>query len=229
MLKFENLLFDLDGKLTNPKLGLFLSIQAAIREMGRPVPSFEDLDWIVGPPIQHSIQELLQSNNEDDCRECLRLFRKRYSEVGLFENEVYAGIPGCLEGLTLAGYRLFVATGKPQSFAERIVARFQLDHFFVGVFGSRMDGSRIEKSDIIEDALLAHNLDPKTTVMIGDRKHDVEGARKHGIPCIGVLYGFGTRGELENAGAATMCVEPSDIPASIKRLELSTSTSVTWA
>jgi phosphoglycolate phosphatase len=207
----SNLLFDLDGTLTDPRPGLVRSVLAALERMGRELPHEADLNFIIGPPIQHSLATILETVDEKEIERCLGYFRERYSTVGLFENEVYPGIPEALVDLKSKGYHLYVATGKPKPFADRILERFDLDQYFVRAYGSRLDGSRIEKHEVIEDVLIAESIDPKTAIMVGDREHDVIGAKKHGIPTIGVLYGYGAQDELTGSGAVALCDHPGNL------------------
>ena len=146
------------------------------------------------------------------------LYRERFGEIGLFENEVYAGIPEALAALTAAGDRLFVATSKPTVYAERIIDHFGLTAHFECVFGSELDGTRTEKSDLL-GWIIAHNdLAASETIMIGDRRHDIAGARHNGLRSIGVLYGFGAREELVAAGADRLCTQPDDLAGVVAEL-----------
>ena len=139
-------LFDLDGTLTNPKAGITRSIQYGLERLGRPVPEADELTWMIGPPLIASFTKLLGSS--DDAQEALRLYRERFGETGLFENEVYAGIPALLQNLQEKGVRLFVATSKPHVFARRILDHFDLSHFFIEIYGSELDNRNADKRDL---------------------------------------------------------------------------------
>ena len=195
--------FDLDGTLTDPKPGITRSIQYALERLGQPVPSEDDLAWCIGPPLLASLKKLVGS--DDLAGKALLLYRERFSEIGLFENEVFPGIEDTLSALAASGRRMFVATSKPAIYAERIVSHFGLEQHFERVFGSELDGTRTDKTDLLRFALEAADVDPTQTVMIGDRSHDMVGARNNGMTAIGVLYGYGNRDELLEAGAHRIC------------------------
>jgi len=153
--------------------------------------------------------------------EAITFYRERFSTIGLYENEVYPGIPELLASLRSQGRRLFLATSKPWIFAERILAHFQLDSYFEGVAGSELDGTRDAKAEVIAHVLDRFSVDPKDAIMVGDRRHDIEGARAHGIPCVGVLYGYGSESELIEARADALCKTPYEIQAALTVLQRS--------
>jgi phosphoglycolate phosphatase len=138
-------------------------------------------------------------------------YRERFGDIGLYENDVYAGIPEVLTSLRQSGHRLFVATSKAHVFAERIIDHFGLREYFEEVFGAELDGTRADKSDLLAYALKATSVDPSRTVMIGDRSYDMIGARNNGLRTIGVLYGYGSQEELITAGASQLCASPAAI------------------
>jgi phosphoglycolate phosphatase len=195
--------FDLDGTLTDPKPGITRSIQYALEQLGQPVPSEDDLTWCIGPPLHASLKKLTGTDELAD--RALLLYRERFSEIGLFENEAYRGIEETLATLSATTQRMFVATSKPAVYAERIVEHFGLRHYFEHVFGSELDGTRVDKGDLLSYALETAKVDPRTAIMIGDRSHDVVGARRNGMTAIGVLYGYGSEDELRGAGAHHIC------------------------
>jgi phosphoglycolate phosphatase len=139
------------------------------------------------------------------------LYRERFGDIGLYENGVYEGIGDVLMALCASGHRLFVATSKPHVFAERIIDHFGLRDHFERVFGSELDGTRVDKSHLLEYALKEASVEPSKTLMIGDRSHDMVGARNNGMKGIGVLYGYGSRDELLQAGAHHVCATPGSI------------------
>ena len=202
--------FDLDGTLTDPKPGITRSIQYALGKLDHPsIPTEDELTWCIGPPLRGSFVRLLGSENSADL--AVSHYRKRFSDVGLYENGVYAGIRDVLTALRKSGRRLFVATSKPHVFAERIIEHFDLRHHFEHVFGSELDGTRADKSDLLHYALRMTAVDASKTLMIGDRSHDMVGATNNAMKGIGVLYGYGSRDELLAAGASAVCATPEAI------------------
>ncbi|SFO29163.1 phosphoglycolate phosphatase [Bradyrhizobium sp. Ghvi] len=195
--------FDLDGTLTNPKPGITRSIQYALERLGLAVPDQDELTWCIGPPLHASLQKLTGSPELAD--RALLLYRERFSDVGLFENEAYAGIIETLATLAATTPRMFVATSKPAVYATRIVDHFDLRPYFERVFGSELDGTRVDKRDLLRYALEETRVDAGSAIMIGDRSHDVVGARTNGMTAIGVLYGYGSEAELKDAGAHHIC------------------------
>ena len=198
--------FDLDGTLTDPKPGITGSIQYALRKLDRPVPSQDELTWCIGPPLRASFAVLL--GGEDLADRAVEFYRERFGDVGLFENAVYPDIEHVLAELRQAPRRMFVATSKPHVFATRIIAHFGLSGYFDHVFGSELDGTRVNKADLLAYALEQTGVDPAQALMIGDRSHDVIGAKRNGIRAVGVTYGYGTAAELIEAGASHLCASP---------------------
>jgi len=202
-------LFDLDGTLTDPKAGITRSIQYALDKLGRPVPDADELTWMIGPPIFAGFTELL--GGPEQVQEGVRLYRERYSDVGLFENEVYAGIPALLQELREKDACLYLATSKLQVFARRILDHFELSRFFDGIYGSDLDNRNADKRDLIRHILEQERFDPARAVMIGDRKHDAIGAKANGLASIGVTWGYGSRQELLDAGVICLVDAPQDL------------------
>ncbi len=204
--------FDLDGTLTDPKEGIIGCIRYALEKLGAPQPdSDDDLTWCIGPPLLGSFEHLVG----DKAPEALALYRERFGDVGLFENAVYPGIREVLEELAGQGRRLFVATSKPTVYAVRILEHFELHDFFEHIYGSELDGTRADKTELLAWVLAQSELQASSAVMIGDRRHDVIGARNNGIDAIGVLYGYGSSDELSEAGARVLCETPRDLPAQL--------------
>jgi phosphoglycolate phosphatase len=189
------LLFDLDGTLTDPSRGITRCIAYALEHMGTPVPEAAALREWVGPPLREMFAAALGS--EEHGEQALALYRERFGRIGLYENELYAGVPALLAALREQGTRLLLATGKPQPYARRILEYFGLLDYFALVGGATFDGTVNSKAEVIA-TLLPHLSAAERTgcVMIGDREHDVVGARAHGLPCIAVGYGFGSAAEL---------------------------------
>jgi phosphoglycolate phosphatase len=204
--RMSPIFFDLDGTLTNPKPGITRSIRYALGKLDREAPSEDDLTWCIGPPLHASLKKLLGTDALADA--ALLLYRERFADIGLFENEIYPGIEGTLSALAGQGRRLFVATSKPVVYAERIIDHFKLRAYFERVFGSELDGTRTDKTELLGYALKATQLDPARAIMIGDRSHDMIGARANGMTAIGVLYGYGSREELLGAGAHQLSATP---------------------
>jgi phosphoglycolate phosphatase len=208
----DTVFFDLDGTLTDPKIGITASIQYALAKFDIPVPTQDELTWCIGPPLHASLKALLGTSDADADR-AVGFYRERFGEVGLFENTLYDGIENVLTAVAANGRRLFVATSKPHVFADRIIDHFGLRRHFGRVFGSELDGTRVQKTDLLRYALDETATDPQRAIMIGDRKHDMIGAANNGIGTVGVLYGYGSREELRDAGAMHLCSTPGEIPA----------------
>lgn len=206
-------LFDLDGTLTDPKVGITTSIRHAMRELGRPLGPEVDLDWCIGPPLIDAFARLLDGDRAL-AEAGVAAYRARYGTVGLFENAVYPGIPDLLEALVADGRRLVLATSKPRVFAARILDHFDLARRFDAIHGSELDGTRVHKTDLLPWILEVEAIDPAAAVMVGDREHDVIGARAAGVATIGVAWGYGGEGELARAGAARL-VETVDALADL--------------
>ncbi len=206
-----NILFDLDGTLTDPFEGITKCITHALEEMGRPSPDREDLRWCIGPPLRKSFARLLDSDDKALAERALMIYRERFGSIGLFENKVYEDIPEALEILKNDGHALFVATSKPAVYAARIIDHFDLRRFFKKVYGSELNGTRGEKKDLISHILQKEAISSTGTIMIGDRKHDMIGAAANAVRAIGVLWGYGTKEELENSGAHTCLEQPLEL------------------
>ena len=208
----DYLFFDLDGTLTDPCEGITNSILHALDRMGKDKPERSLLQRFIGPPLTGSFRSFLGMTKEE-ADTALRYYREVYSVTGLFENEVYPGIPEALGELREAGFLLCLATSKPEPFARRILEHFSLDVYFAEICGATLDGSRETKADVILELLRRLSGDKNGRyLMIGDRRHDAEGAREAGIPTVGVLWGYGSREELTAAGCAALAERPEDLP-----------------
>ncbi|BAQ24063.1 HAD family hydrolase [Streptococcus troglodytae] len=198
---YQTILFDLDGTLTNPALGITNSLAYALEKFNIEVTDKKDLYRFIGPPLQDSFENFYHFSKEDSLK-AVDFYRDYFRHKGLYENEVYQGIPDLLEKLKNHEKQLLIATSKPEEFAIQILKYFKLFDYFDLVAGASMDGSRRLKGDVIAHALTSAQVsDLSATIMIGDRDHDVIGAKENGLDAIGVLYGFGNREELEKAGA----------------------------
>jgi phosphoglycolate phosphatase len=203
---FDTLLFDLDGTLTDSTEGIVRCLEYALERMGFDIP--EDTNKFLGPPLYRSFAEFC-GMNEEQVNEAVRIFRERYSTVGLFENRVYEGVPEMLKRLRDGGKRIMVATSKPEVYAARIFDRFGLSQFFEIVGGANINGTRNDKDEVIEYVLEKAGISDRSSVlMIGDRRQDVIGAHKTGLKCMGILWGFGSIEELTEAGADFIAETP---------------------
>ncbi|MGV3303498.1 HAD family hydrolase [Streptococcus suis] len=202
---YQTILFDLDGTLTDSGQGILNSVAYALEKMGIEEPDTANLNRFIGPPLYESFSRFYQLNPEDT-QSAVDAFRVYFKEKGMFENQLYPGIIPLLEELRTAGKTLVIATSKPEIFAKQILEHFGIAHYFDVIAGASLDSSRISKADVIGYAINQLEAFPNNAVMIGDREHDIEGARMHQLPAIGVLYGYGNKQEFEKAGA-TMIVE----------------------
>lgn len=195
------MLFDLDGTLTDPQEGITNSVAYALEQYGIHVEDRSTLNKFIGPPLKDSFMEYY-GFTEDRAEEAVWKYREYFNEDGIFENKVYPGIPQMLQYLKDQGKILIVATSKPTVYAKRILERFELSQYFADVQGSEMDGRRTKKEEVISYALEQNQItDNAQAVMIGDREHDIIGAKKCGLDSIGVLFGYGSREEMEGCGA----------------------------
>ncbi|MFX3972906.1 HAD family hydrolase [Streptococcus suis] len=202
---YQTILFDLDGTLTDSGQGILNSVAYALEKMGIEEPDTANLNRFIGLPLYESFSRFYQLSPEDT-QSAVDAFRVYFKEKGMFENQLYPGIIPLLEELRTAGKTLVIATSKPEIFAKQILEHFGIAHYFDVIAGASLDSSRISKADVIGYAINQLEAFPKHAVMIGDREHDIEGARMHQLPAIGVLYGYGNKQEFEKAGA-TMIVE----------------------
>jgi len=200
---------DLDGTLIDPKEGITRSIQHALRELGADVPSMNDLTWCIGPPLWESLPTLLGPHG--DVQAAIDLYRERFTDVGLYEADVYDGIGEMLMDLRETGLPLYVATSKPHSYAQTIIEHFGISHYVDGLFGSELDGTRADKTSLLAHALAETGADPHGSVMIGDRRHDVLGAQNNDIPSLGVLWGYGEPDELRLDEADALAGAPEEV------------------
>lgn len=195
------LLFDLDGTLTDPKEGITRCFQYALEYYGIQEENTDELTWMIGPPLMDSFMQGYGFSKEQ-AEAATAKYRERFVPVGWKENKVYPGIPEALKELKEAGFVLAVATSKPEDMAKRILEYFELAEYFDFIGGASMDLTRARKADVLEYVLKSLGAGSRSEVlMIGDRKYDVEGAKQAGLACLGVLYGYGSREELEQSGA----------------------------
>lgn len=209
---YKVILFDLDGTLSDPKVGITKSVQYALNRMGIDEPDIDKLECFIGPPLQDSFAE--HYNFDETCtQKAIDLYRERFKEKGMFENELYSNIPLLLKSLKEQGYTLIVATSKPTVFAEQILKYFKIEQYFQLIVGSNLDGTRTSKTEIIQYILDKYNEHKLSEfIMIGDRKHDIIGASNTGIDSIGVTYGYGSFEELSHSN-------PTHIVRSVNQLK----------
>lgn len=199
-MKQKVILFDLDGTITDPKIGITKSFQYALQHFGIQVDNLDALEPVIGPPLKKSFSEFYHLS-EDQIERAIEKYRERFSTVGLYENEIYDGMENLLKELSEAGYILEIASSKPTVFVEKICKHFKIKQYFTHIVGSFLDGRRGEKEEVVEEAIRLSKATPDHIIMVGDRIYDVIGAHKKGIAVIGVSYGYGGRQELEEAGA----------------------------
>lgn len=196
------LLFDLDGTLTDPKLGICTCVQYALASFGIEEPDLDRLEPFIGPPLKDSFMTFYHFA-EEQAEAAVEKYRERFSDVGLFENELYAGVPEMLRELNAKGFCLAVASSKPTVYVKRILEHFHIDRYFKAVVGSELDGRRVGKDEVVQEALKQlfgdKPVEKDKVYMIGDRCFDVEGAHKMGLESVGVTYGYGSMEELKNA------------------------------
>lgn len=197
MSKYKIILFDLDGTLSDPKVGITKSVQYALKKLEIVEPDLDKLECFIGPPLQVSFAEYYQLD-EERTQQAIDFYRERFKEKGMFENELYPAIPKLLNSLKEQQFTLAVATSKPTIFSEQILEYFNIGHFFDMVVGSNLDGTRSAKTEIIQYIVDKYSdYELNDFIMIGDRKHDIIGANSTGIDSIGVTYGYGSFNELK--------------------------------
>lgn len=211
MKEYSYLLFDLDGTLTDPAVGITNSVAFALARFGIQNKDRKQLYPYIGPPLVNAFMEFAGLSHED-AQKALIYYREYFAPKGIFENKPYEGIIQTLRTLKKAGKHLLVATSKPEPYARRIVEHFGMADYFEFVAGASMDEVRVKKEDVIRYAFDSCGItDTSSALMIGDRRHDMEGAAKNGIDSMGVLYGYGSREELEGAGAIYLAATPAEI------------------
>jgi phosphoglycolate phosphatase len=213
-----SLFFDLDGTLSDPSEGITRCIQHALQCLGRPFPPRSELVQFIGPPLRWTFPRLLGTDDPVLVNAAVDYYRQRFGEVGLFENEVYPGVPELLGRLHEAGYPLYVVTSKPKIYADRIIRHFGFERFFVEVYGPELNGRFDEKTELVGFILRQLGRSPRQTVMIGDRARDIESGRAHGTRTIGVTYGFGSLEEMTAAGADRICRSPREIYPTVQEI-----------
>lgn len=208
---FQSILFDLDGTLTDAAPGITNSVKYALSKFGIDETDDNKLRKFLGPPLISSFMEFYGFSKEK-AQKAVEYYREYFVPNGMFENKIYSGIPELLQKLKADGKTLIIATSKPETFAVQIAEHFEIDSYFDLIAGSNLDNTRSKKAQVIEYALETLGiLDRAHAVMIGDREHDIKGAKKTGLRSIGVLYGYASPGELENAGADFTANSPEEL------------------
>lgn len=209
----SNILFDLDGTLTDPRIGITRCIQFSLGRLGREAPQANELVWCIGPLLRASFSHLLHTSENTLLDEALQHYRERFSEIGIYENVVYPGIISGLQRIRATGFRVFLATSKPTVYASRILDHFGLIQFFHGIYGSELDGRLSDKGDLVAHILKTEGLNPQLTLIVGDRSHDVLGGKKNGALTAAVTYGYGSQDEIEEVEPDFIFRSPSDLAA----------------
>jgi phosphoglycolate phosphatase len=193
--KTENILFDLDGTLTDPKEGIVNSILYALDKLGIRENNIVELDSFIGPPLRDSFVKRYNLTDEL-ADQAMTYYREYFSVKGLFENKLYPGVVELLHSLTSNGYQLYVATSKPTVYSIQILKHFSLDSYFREIIGSNLDNTRTDKTEIISHIISTYHVPASHSVMIGDRQHDIIGAKNNSMKTIGVTFGYGSVEEL---------------------------------
>ena len=204
-------LFDLDGTLTDPKVGITRSVQYALLHFGIRVANPDELTPFIGPPLRDSFRDFY-GFSDDAAERAVAKYREYFEAQGIFENELYDGMDVLLRALRQSGRTLAVATSKPTVYAARILQHFGIDDCFSFVAGSELSGARSQKSEVIHYALdHIAGVSPDLALMVGDRKYDILGAHAAGLPSVGVLYGYGSLAELSAAGATHLAASVASL------------------
>ncbi|HJQ58902.1 MAG TPA: HAD-IA family hydrolase [Vineibacter sp.] len=213
-----SVLLDLDGTLIDSHPGIQASCLAALRALGHEPDETFDMRGSIGPPIEEIMQALLRPYGDDRVGEAVAAYRHHYGEAGYLGSVPYAGLGDALEAMQRAGWRLFLATSKRLVFASRILDHLKFTPYFDGIHGSVPGGALDHKPELLAHILSEHGLSSTHCLMVGDRKHDVIGARSVGMRSLGVLWGYGTRGELETAGADQLVESPTDLARTVQSM-----------
>lgn len=209
-MKYQTVLFDLDGTLTDSFLGIARCAAYALEDQGILIDDLNQLRPFIGPPLRDCFVELYGLSGEQADR-AVEKYRERYQDTGIFENQLYPGIPQMLETLKSAGAVLAVASSKPQVFVQRILEHFSISGYFDQVVGCGLDGSLNTKAQVVRRAMELSGGEKASSILVGDRKYDAQGAAQEGIGFLGVLYGFGSREELEQYPHEGLVSSPEEV------------------
>jgi phosphoglycolate phosphatase len=206
-----SVLLDLDGTLVDSQPGILASCVVALRTLGHELDEVHDITRVIGPPLEDVMQFLLQPFGDDRIEEAVLAFRQHYGESGLLGSEPYPGIGDSLQAMQQAGLRIYLATSKRAAFARRILEHLELTRYFDAIHGSVPGGELDHKPELLAHILSAHGISPAHSLMVGDRRYDISGAHAVGMRGLGVLWGYGTRDELETAGADQLAESTADL------------------
>jgi phosphoglycolate phosphatase len=215
MTPIRSVLLDLDGTLIDSQPGILASCLAALRALGHEPDETLDIKRFIGPPLEETMQVLLQAYGDDRTGEGVAAYRQHYGESGFLGSEPYPGIGRSLEEMQQAGLRIYLATSKRETFASRILHHLGFATYFDGIHGSVPGGALDHKPELLAHVLSQHDLSPSHSLMVGDRRHDISGAHAVGMRGLGVLWGYGSRDELETAGADQLVESPADLARTV--------------
>ena len=207
----KNVFFDLDGTLSDPMEGITNCINYSLEKLGKPTRPRAELIEFIGPPLRQSYASIFETGDEALIEKAMVLYRERFTEVGMYENQLYDGVEALLQRLVSSNMRLFVVTSKPTVYAKRIVAYFGLNDYFEQVYGPELNGLFDDKAELIGNVLKQHSLIPSETIMIGDREVDIIAGKSNGTRTIGVTYGYGSRQDLQDCTPDHICDRPGKI------------------
>jgi phosphoglycolate phosphatase len=210
-----SVLLDLDGTLVDSQPGILASCMAALRALGHEPAEILDIKRVIGPPLEDVLQFLLQPYGDDRIGEAVLAYRQHYGEIGLFGSQLYPGIGASLKAMQQAGLRIYLATSKRETFARCILEHLGLAPYFEGIHGSVPGGELDHKPELLAHILSEHGISPAHSLMVGDRRHDISGAHAVGMRGLGVLWGYGTRDELETAGADRLVESTDDLARAV--------------
>jgi phosphoglycolate phosphatase len=210
-----SVLLDLDGTLVDSEPGIVASCAAALRALGHEPADALEIKRAIGPPLEEILQVLLQARGDDRLDRAVTAYRQHYAEDGLLVSTPYPGIGDALADMRRAGLRIYLATSKREVFARRILENLKLAGYFDGIYGSVSDGRLDHKPELLTHVLSEEGIDPSHSLMVGDRRHDIEGARAVKMRSLGVLWGYGSRDELEAAGADQLLERPIDLARTV--------------
>lgn len=211
-------LVDLDGTLTDPADGILGGFEFALRRLDAPVPPRSDLGWVIGPPLRKAFPKLLPVPTPEAVETAVLAYREYYGVTGIFEATVYDGIHDSLAALRQTGFSLLLCTAKPRVFAIEVLRHFDLARHFDGIYGAELDGRFDDKGELIAHILSERGFAPHAAVMIGDRGSDMSAAARNAICGIGVSWGYGSHGELADAGARLICSAPSELRTAVPQV-----------
>ncbi|CAN7664923.1 HAD hydrolase-like protein [Bradyrhizobium sp. LjRoot220] len=210
-----SVLLDLDGTLIDSQPGILASCVVALRSLGHELDEVRDIKRVIGPPLEDVMQFLLQPYGDERIGEAVLAFRQHYGEIGLLGSEPYPGIGDALKAMQQAGMRIYLATSKRAAFARRILEHLALTPYFDGIHGSVPSGELDHKPELLAHILAEHGMSPAHSLMVGDRRYDISGAHAVGMRGLGVLWGYGTRDELETAGADQLVQSTADLARTV--------------